>query len=199
MMHRASRSRRLHSKPLFWPWLLLVIDESAFQNAMNETKHQPFLYRRLFPSAWEKEALQRADVPPATWSETVFARDFGSEFRVLGASVAMPPKKKQRMNANAKSDGGPVAMTMDDVSPFQLKLKDWVSQVFSLRHGSSEALSWPIEGGGSILSICQRCWKDKTGLLERACRLLENMGIGSELNPIVFEDKYLKTEEWLCA
>ena len=108
----------------------------------------------------------------------------------------MPPKKKARITSNAKHEGGAAPATMEDVGPFQLKLKEWITQVYSIRRGTSEALGWPIESGGSILSICQRCWKDKPGLLNMTCDLLAKTGIG-EFTSEVFEEKFMKTEEWL--
>ena len=88
----------------------------------------------------------------------------------------MPPKKKQRVVGNQKTDGG-AALTMQDVSPLQLKLKDWICQLYSLRHGSSEKLAWPIENGGSLLATCQRCWKERDGMLNASLSLLQKMGV----------------------
>ena len=108
----------------------------------------------------------------------------------------MPPKKKQKLTTNVKGSSG-AALTMGDVSPFQVKLRDWVTQVYSLRHGAPEALPWPIEGGGSILSVCQRCWKDQAGLVAGFCDLVQKVGIASEsMTPDVFEEKFMTSQEW---
>lgn len=107
----------------------------------------------------------------------------------------MPPKKKPRTTGNLKSDSS-AAMTLDDVSPLQIKLKDWIVKAYSLRHGcETEKFPWPVDNGGSLLEICRRCW-DSGSLIKDSLALLQKMGIMSDSTTVHdFEDKFMKSKD----
>lgn len=104
----------------------------------------------------------------------------------------MPPKKKARTS-------GPKAVamgTMDDVSPLQVKVKDFIARAYSVRHGTSEELPWPLGHGGSLLQICQRCWNDPGCLLAGSLSLLKKMGLMQDLAAIPdFCSEYMTTKD----
>lgn len=107
----------------------------------------------------------------------------------------MPPKKRQRLANNTKTDAV-AALSMQDLSPLQVRLKDWICQVYSLRHGSAEKHPWPVESGGSLLALCQRAWGDKESMLKFSLSLVQKMGFMAESAGISdFEAKYLAPQD----
>lgn len=107
----------------------------------------------------------------------------------------MPPKKKIRVNS-AKPTESKVAMTLDDVSPLQLKLRDWMSKAYEVRHGTDEQLPWPLSDGGSLLEICKRCWGDSKVLLADSLAFVKKVGllpVSATVND--FEQAFMKTKD----
>ena len=105
----------------------------------------------------------------------------------------MPPKKKARTSGpNAATMG-----SMDDLSPLQVKVKDFVAKAYSLRHGTTEEkLPWPLDQGGSLLQICQRCWSDPDSMLGGSLSLLKKMGLMKDSETIDdFCHEYMRTPD----
>lgn len=110
----------------------------------------------------------------------------------------MPPKKKAKVSGNVKSVDQVNPTSLEDLSPLQTKLKDWINKAYGMRHGGGDSLPWPVEKGGSLLEICQRCWQDKDGLLNASLALVQKMGILSEsATTDDFEDKFMTAKDCL--
>lgn len=88
---------------------------------------------------------------------------------------------------------------MQDVSPAQLKLKDWIVQLHQLRHGSEASMPWPIEKGGSFLHVCQRAWSDMlgtNGVVNFSLEMLQKMGLAaSPMTADQFVEKFATTQD----
>ncbi len=111
----------------------------------------------------------------------------------------MPPKKKQRTSgSNQKADHQPT--TMDHVPPVLQKLKDWLGKAYELRHGSEVAHPYPLDKGGSLLQICQRCWTSQKDFTDVSFEFMKKIGLmpSEGTTPGDFLDKYANLEvSWL--
>ena len=108
-----------------------------------------------------------------------------------------PPKKRARV-ANSK---GNVPSSMDDVCEVRLCLRDWISELYAMRHGlptdgSEPKRAWPIEGGGSFQQIVERCWADMNTLMMDSCELLKAVGMLDDSADVAhMAEKWLKLKE----
>lgn len=111
----------------------------------------------------------------------------------------MPPRKKARISGNLKSDAAGAATTMQDVSPAQLKLREWIVQLYQLRHGSDVAMPWPIEKGGSFVHVCQRAWGDMlgvNGVVPSTLEMLQKMGLAANgMTADQFVEKFATSQD----
>ena len=101
----------------------------------------------------------------------------------------MAPAKKRRTTNSSKA--GKAISDVKDVPSALIVLKDWVREVYDLRHGSEEAKAWPVLSGGSYLDIVQRAWNDSGRLIEDSAKFLRDIN----LIPAGGTETYLR-EKW---
>ena len=101
----------------------------------------------------------------------------------------MAPAKKRRTSNSSKA--GKAISDVKDVPPALVVLKDWVREVYDLRHGSDEEKAWPVLSGGSYLEIVQRAWNDSGRLIEDSAKFLRDIN----LSPASGTEDYLR-EKW---
>ena len=107
----------------------------------------------------------------------------------------MPPKKKIRVS-NQKPIDFKAALTLDDVSPVQLKLKEWMGKAYEIRHGTQETLPWPLSEGGSLLEICKRCWCNRQKMLADSLAFVQKVGLLPGSATVGdFEQQFMKTQD----
>lgn len=95
----------------------------------------------------------------------------------------MAPKKRQRTSAPSK---------MADISPVQLKLKDWLAKVYELRHGGDHDHPWPLEKGGNILNMVRRVWDDEDNLARASLDFVQKLGLMTDTSTLTdFREKYV--------
>ena len=109
----------------------------------------------------------------------------------------MPPKKKIRIsNQKPQPLDFKAAVTLDDVSPLQLKLKEWMSKAYEIRRGPQETLPWPLSEGGSLLEICQRCWCDRRKIRADSSAFVQKVGLLPDSATVDdFEQQFMKTQD----
>lgn len=105
-----------------------------------------------------------------------------------------PARKRQKVAANLKSN--PLA-SMEDVCKVRLCLKDWINDLYDMRHGlpESEKRAWPVEMGGSFQTIVQRAWSDMDTLLNDSLKLLKCVGLVDDSADLSHMEKWLKMKE----
>lgn len=114
-------------------------------------------------------------------------------------SVMAPPRKRQKVTGlNVKSN---VLSSMADVCEVRICLKDWISDLYAVRHGlgSEPEHAWPVLHGGSFQEIVERCWEDMDTLMEDSLTLLKAVGMMDDAADVShMEEKWLKLKEWVC-
>lgn len=110
----------------------------------------------------------------------------------------MAPPRKRAKTTNSK---GNVLSSMDDVCEVRLCLRDWISELYAMRHGlptdgSEPKRAWPVLDGGSFQQIAQRCWDDTNTLMKDSCALLKAVGmLDDSADASHMEEKWLKLKE----
>lgn len=102
----------------------------------------------------------------------------------------MPPKKKQRTSGSNQKADQPTSM--DHVPPVLQKLKDWLGKAYELRHGSDLEHPYPLDKGGSLLQICQRCWDNQKDFTNVSFDFMKKIGLmpSEGTTPGDFLEKY---------
>ena len=67
--------------------------------------------------------------------------------------------------------------TMADVPPACLCLRDWINDLYGMRHGTDDSKAWPLEKGGSFLEVTQRCFGNMDRLLSDSLGFVKAVGI----------------------
>lgn len=107
-----------------------------------------------------------------------------------------PPRKKARVSNNVKGQASLTSIA--DVCPVRLCLRDWIGEVYSLRHGLSEETkrAWPVEDGGSFQMIVARCWNDMDTLLADSLKFLKSVGMADDAADVSFlQEKWFKMKD----
>ena len=103
----------------------------------------------------------------------------------------MPPAKKRKTGVNNKETVS-APSSMAEVPKCCLLLRDWINDLYTCRHGSTEEKAWPVGHGGSFQEIVQRCFDETDRLLGDSVNFAKTIGlIGRDADINVFAQKFL--------
>lgn len=79
----------------------------------------------------------------------------------------------------------------------RLVLRDWINDLYGVRHGASEEKGWPVEGGGSFQDVVLRAFGDPERFLEDSANFVKSVGLlARDADVSIFGQKFLKVKDF---